>query len=148
MMTPWFDEKFIGRLTTLTRKRYTAKLFDHLWQIANLFSRKKRVFISRSTAEAKIRKAFNVQPNEKYLVYDSGPLNLNIDLSLRDKVYIFCVSNYEDIQSLLVQAGCVEGEDFLDGFRLLDANRILEIEKDQRNVQDPEMDDYSIIRNT
>ena len=143
LATPWADANLIGRLSSLTKERFTEKTRKQLMQVANLFARKKRVFIFPPSIEEKIRTAFSIQPVEE-CIFSGATANLPIDLSRKDKVYIFFVSNYEAIKNMLLQNGCTEWEDFIDGRYLFQSEHLLNVWEADGFLHDK--DDYTIIR--
>ncbi len=144
IITPWFDANLLGRLVSLSKQRYMQKYSLFILNAIPVFLKRKRVFVSFAATEPIIRERFAVQPDEEYIICDSGNNSIPIDPVQKDKVFIFFISNYEGLKNSLLQHNLVEWVDFMNGTLFLQPDQVLAQWAETGKLQDS--DDYYIIR--
>ena len=119
--TPWFNADTIGHLYEGVRKIYVEQK-DFAAQISTLMSGKKRAFfVSQENLEA-LRQIFYVKSEEEIILAES-PNSLQLlanSMATHDKIFFILLPNeYQAIGIALIQAGFVEGRDFLNAMLFL-----------------------------
>ena len=124
--TPWFNEETIGHLYEGIRQLYVEQK-NFATQISALVSGKTRAFFVQPNMVDAARQIFYVKPEEEIIAADSPEsLQKLIDAMKKAggaKVFFVLVGDYLSIAHPLLQAGFVEGRDFLNAMLFLsDAN--------------------------
>lgn len=121
--TPWYDLDFLRRLcsvipavhdgrTLLLRSRY------------QLLEGRRKIAVGAAEHEAQIREVMQLADEESYLVFVPGKRQQAIDLAglagmRRDHVILLFDGSYADLADSLVQYGCREDVDFVNGAEFL-----------------------------
>ena len=120
--TPWFNEDALGHLYEGFRKIYIEQK-NFATQISALVSGKTRAFFVQPNMVDAARQIFYVKPEEEIIAADSPEsLQKLIDAMKKSggaKVFFVLVGNYLAAAQPLVQAGFVEGKDFLNAMLFL-----------------------------
>ncbi len=114
--TPWFNEETIGHIYEGTRQMYIEQK-NFATQISALISGKTRAFFVEPNQIEAVRQIFYVKPEEEIIAAESPESLQRVanSLAARDKVFFILIGNYFAVAQPLIQAGFVEGRDFLNG---------------------------------
>ncbi len=114
--TPWFDADAMGRFYAGVQQLH-IELKQALIQLSALMSGNTRVFFTLPENVEATKEIFSVKPNEEIILFESeeslDKLINEMKNSRSEKVFFIMIMNFPF--DILINAGFVYGQDFLDG---------------------------------
>ena len=120
--TPWFSVEAILNIGESTRK-IRNDLKDTALRLSILMSKKRRAFFIPPVNIESVKQIFNIDEGEEIISTDSQDAFAKMVISLKEsqgrKFFYLFVSNFGDINEVLIKNGLVKDIDYIDGISLL-----------------------------
>ena len=132
--TPWFNENIFVHLKenfNQTANQITSNMKNFAVQLTALMAGKKRAFFMATPNIDALKKFFWIQDNEEIIPLENQESFQRLVNSMKESsgkkvFFILFFEGYPQLRALLINAGFVEGRDFINAMMFLsDANGIL-----------------------